>query len=43
MFFVSPDRVVEDAYWDEYNVRWLPMSLDAFLEAIAQIETGAHS
>jgi hypothetical protein len=43
MFFVSPDRVVEDAYWDEYNVRWLPMSLDAFLEAIAQSETEAAS
>lgn len=43
MFFVSPDRIVEDAYWDEYNVRWLPMSLDAFLEAIAQSEAEAAS
>jgi hypothetical protein len=41
MFFVSSDQVVEDAYWDEYNVRWLPMSLDAFLEAIAQSEVEA--
>jgi CHAT domain/SIR2-like domain len=35
MFFVRPDQSVEDAYWDDYNVQWLPMTLDAFLEAVA--------
>jgi hypothetical protein len=40
MFFVSPDRTVEDAYWDDYNVQWLPMPLDAFLDAVADLSLG---
>ena len=35
MFFVRPEQSVEDAYWDDYNVQWLPMTLEAFLEAVA--------
>ena len=35
MFFVRPDSSIEDAYWDDYNVQWLPMTLEAFLEAVA--------
>ena len=41
MFFVSPDQTVEDAYWDDYNVQWLPMTLDAFLETVADLGLGA--
>jgi hypothetical protein len=42
MYFVSPDQLEGDAYWDDYNVKWLPMKLEEFMCAVTSIGSGAH-
>ena len=43
MYFVIPDQTDEDAYWDDYDVRWLPMKLEDFMAAVADAGSGARS
>jgi CHAT domain/SIR2-like domain len=43
MYFVSPDQLEGDAYWDDYNVKWLPMKLEEFMCAVTSIGSGAHA
>ena len=37
MYFVTADEQHADAWWDEYNVRWLPMKLEEFMAAISEL------
>jgi hypothetical protein len=34
MYFVSSDQTTENAYWDEYHVRWLPFKLEDLMLAL---------
>jgi hypothetical protein len=44
MYFVCRDHTpVDTAYWDKYNVEWLPLSLDDILAAIAAALPGGRA